>query len=81
MSWTTKNANDCDCGSCAESWKHRWKTILECQCVCHDNLAPTGHTGLCCEYPNGIKEDSPFTLDELSDNSEKENDIIKEAHG
>lgn len=32
------------------------KMVKECQCVCHDNLYPSGHDGLCCEYPNAYKK-------------------------
>jgi hypothetical protein len=33
---------------------------MECKCVCHDDQHPSGHDGLCCQFPNGKRKDSPY---------------------
>ena len=52
--------NKCDCALCKEIDKDRWKTIMECGCLCHTEHGIIGHSSLCCEYPNGKKCDNPY---------------------
>ena len=35
---------------------------MECPCDCHDHKEPSGHDGLCCEFPNGRKKENPGKL-------------------
>jgi len=34
---------------------------MECKCGCHNSDEPTGHDGLCCEFPNGRRRENPYT--------------------
>lgn len=54
------NPNKCKCVHCTNNDLYRWATIMECQCVCHDNSHPVGHDDLCCPYPNGKRKDNPY---------------------
>lgn len=51
--------NKCTCSICKLIDKLRWATITECQCYCHTEETPSGHTALCCAYPNGQKNKNP----------------------
>jgi hypothetical protein len=33
---------------------------MECKCGCHDGDGMTGHDGLCCEFPNGLRKNNPY---------------------
>ena len=55
-------ANRCDCRLCLDNNKRRWQMIENCQCTCHDSDQPSGHDGLCCEFPNGRKKENPFIV-------------------
>jgi hypothetical protein len=35
---------------------------MECGCSCHTNPdgRPSGHDGLCCEFPNGLRKNNPY---------------------
>lgn len=55
-----KKENGCNCTLCKEINKRQWKTIMECECVCHTEYSIIGHSSLCCEYPNGKKWDNPY---------------------
>jgi hypothetical protein len=76
----------CSCKFCATYDLYRWATISQCRCACHGTDSPSGHDGLCCEFPNGYKGDSPY--DQLRDvkdyrtvldllNEEAERDMIE----
>lgn len=51
----------CECDFCKTYDQYRWATIMECKCVCHDTDNPIGHDSLCCEFPNGLRKDNPYT--------------------
>ena len=52
----------CQCDFCRTYERYIWATVLECGCECHlgDDLRPSGHNRLCCEFPNGKKKDNPY---------------------
>jgi len=50
----------CTCDLCKEYDKHKWDTIKDCKCFCHESDDVCGHESLCCEYPNGKKKDNPY---------------------
>lgn len=50
----------CNCKFCRNYHRYIWATISECGCGCHQVKTPTGHDGLCCEFPNGYKSDNPY---------------------
>ena len=52
--------NKCDCQSCQTYDKYKWAVIMECGCSCHDSDGTTGHDGLCCEIPNGLRKNNPY---------------------
>lgn len=53
-------SNKCSCKSCTNYDLFRWATIMECKCMCHNSSEPVGHSGLCCEFPNGRKSENPY---------------------
>lgn len=56
-----KIRNGCNCKFCINYDKYMWAVISECGCGCHDSLRPTGHDGLCCEFPNAIRAYNPYS--------------------
>ena len=50
----------CSCKMCYNYRRYKWAVIKECPCGCHNKSDPTGHDGLCCEFPNGRRSDIPF---------------------
>ena len=55
------NPNGCECTLCTNYHRYKWATIMECKCGCHDRDEPSGHDGLCCEFPNGRRKENPYT--------------------
>ena len=51
----------CNCESCVNRDLYRWATIKECKCACHVNTDITGHDRLCCEFPNGLIKNNPYS--------------------
>jgi len=68
----------CTCKLCTISDKLRWATISECKCHCHTVDTPTGHSSLCCAYPNGLKKDNPYNKLDSADSYN--NEWYKEAN-
>lgn len=66
--------NGCTCTGCVSGDKYRWAVISECKCCCHDSTEPSGHSGLCCEYPNGVRKKNPYFKLEHSDVYKKQRD-------
>lgn len=53
-----------------------WAMVSECGCGCH-TTGYVGHERLCCEYPNVLKKENPFTDLESATHYEKEyNDYL-----
>jgi hypothetical protein len=49
----------CKCEFCTTYEFYKWAVIMECGCGCHNGDGMTGHDGLCCEFPNGLKKNNP----------------------
>ena len=49
----------CKCLFCETYNKYKWAVVMECGCSCHDGDGMSGHDGLCCEFPNGLKRNNP----------------------
>jgi len=49
----------CKCQFCQTYEKYKWAVVMECKCGCHTGDGMTGHDGLCCEFPNGLKKNNP----------------------
>lgn len=50
----------CKCTFCKTYKKYKWAVVMECKCGCHDGDGMTGHDGLCCEFPNGLRKNNPY---------------------
>lgn len=66
----------CTCDFCKDHEKYKWAVVMSCGCGCHSD-GMTGHSGLCCEIPNGLKKNNPYP--ELEDKALCEK-IKKEFH-
>lgn len=49
----------CSCTHCVNYELYKWEVVMECGCSCHDRDGMTGHDGLCCSFPNGLKKNNP----------------------
>lgn len=49
----------CGCKFCQTYELYQWAVVMECPCHCHDEDGMTGHDGLCCEFPNGLRRNNP----------------------
>ena len=56
----------CSCSFCKTYEKYKWAVVLNCGCSCHTGTGMTGHDSLCCELPNGLVKNSPYTKAELN---------------
>lgn len=54
---------------------------MECGCSCHDSDGITGHDGLCCEVPNGIRKNNPYKELEKAEVYRKILDKMEEENG
>ena len=50
----------CNCNHCYRNFVRKWRIVSECGCFCHSKKESSGHSSLCCEYPNTYKKDNPF---------------------
>lgn len=50
----------CGCEECLKYYYQIIKVVKKCKCVCHDDLFPSGHDGLCCEFPNTYRKGLPI---------------------
>jgi len=50
----------CNCAHCRNHHKYKWAKIMECGCGCHEK-GFVSHDGLCCEIPNVLKSNNPYT--------------------
>jgi hypothetical protein len=50
----------CNCEFCTAYRKYIWAVVMSCGCSCHRGDGMTGHGGLCCEIPNGLKKNNPY---------------------
>jgi len=46
----------CKCTLCVNYEFYKWAVVMECKCGCHTGDGMTGHDGLCCSLPNGLKK-------------------------
>jgi hypothetical protein len=51
--------NGCKCTHCINYEFYKWAVVMECGCGCHKSDGMTGHDGLCCSLPNGLKKNNP----------------------
>jgi hypothetical protein len=49
----------CNCTHCVNYEFYKWAVVMECWCACHTSDGMTGHEGLCCSVPNGLKKNNP----------------------
>lgn len=49
----------CNCTHCVNYELYKWAVVMECKCGCHTGDGMAGHSGLCCEFPNGLKKNNP----------------------
>jgi len=49
----------CNCTHCVNYELYKWAVVMECKCGCHTGDGMTGHDGLCCSLPNGLKKNNP----------------------
>lgn len=52
--------NECNCEFCLDLDRYKWAVIMNCPCRCHSDDGVSGHSSLCCEIPNGLKENNPY---------------------
>ena len=51
----------CNCTFCQNYDKYKWAVVMECKCGCHDEDGITAHDELCCECPNALRKNNPYT--------------------
>lgn len=51
--------NKCKCTFCKSYRFYKWAVVMECMCGCHIADGISGHSGLCCEFPNALKINNP----------------------
>ena len=62
----------CNCEICQNIDKIKWATVNECKCGCHEMDGETGHSSLCCAYPNVLRKNNPYKdLEKLEVYTEK----------
>jgi hypothetical protein len=57
---TRSRSNGCKCTHCVNYHFYKWAVVMECPCGCHTSDGMTGHDGLCCALPNGLRKNNPY---------------------